>query len=241
MVMIMGDQPHRPVAEVAPKLRPAEQILAQGNSVRAVAQKLGIAEPPYQPWRPQSDPPNKLPHTGPVKEMSKGNPRKPVAPSIQKFSVRRDESWEMFGLFVNAILADLAVTRVQPPSDVPLTISPKLVRALLYLAQHGGRAMTVGELAEGIGISLGWASRVADELVSIGLLDRIRNEHDRRVVQLQLTQSASGICERLWSDREGAIVAALSEVSPEERPVIAQFLRKLATELELHTSKASRS
>lgn len=145
----------------------------------------------------------------------------------------------MFGLFVNAILADVAVTRAGPPSDMPVTVSPKLVRALLYLAQHGGRAMTVGELAEGVGVSLGWASRVADELVSIGLLERVRDDRDRRVVQLQLTPSATLISGRLWSDREDAIVAALSEIFPEERPVIARFLRRLATELESHASKVS--
>jgi DNA-binding MarR family transcriptional regulator len=174
-----------------------------------------------------------------LKDFVRGGLRKPSGVPSEKFSVRRDESWEMFGLFMNAILADAAVTRRRPAAEVPREISPKLVRALLYLAQHGGRAMTVGELAEGIGVSLGWASRVADELVSLGLIERVRNENDRRVVQLQMTPGAAAVSGRLWSDREGAIVSALSEVSPEERPLIARFLRKLTAELEMHAAKSS--
>ena len=155
----------------------------------------------------------------------------------QRFPVRDEESWEMFGLFINAILADVAVTRAGPPAGVPAKISPKLVRALLYLAQHGGCSMTVSELAEGMGVSLGWASRVADELVEAGLLNRVRDGRDRRIVQLRLTERAAAINSRLWSDREGSIVAALSEAAPDERQAIARFLRRLTAELERHVSE----
>jgi DNA-binding MarR family transcriptional regulator/transposase-like protein len=245
----MGEQQQHSAEQVVQKLRAADQMLAQGAAVGTVARKLGVTEQTYQQWRAQGAglSTRERPNPVPAKEAPKNNPQNHsqgnsqnnTASSSPKFPVRREESWEMFGLFVNAILADVAVTRSGPPSDVPMTISPKLVRALLYLAQHGGRAMTVGELAEGVGVSLGWASRVADELVAIGLLERIRDDHDRRVVQLQLTPRATVISGRLWSDREDAIVAALSEVFPEERQVIARFLRRLTAELESHASKST--
>lgn len=222
---------------MAQKLRASESMLAQGAPMRTAVQNIGIPAQAYQ-QAASGDASNKTSQTGVgLKEMPKGIARKSVVAQLPKFAVRRDESWEMFGLFMDAILADLAVTRMGPPSDVPRRISPKLARALFYLAQHGGCATTVGELAEGVGVSLGWASRVADELVSIGLLERVRNENDRRVVQLQLTPSATAINSRLWNEREGAITTALSEVSPEQRPVIARFLRKLAAELETQVSK----
>lgn len=233
----MREQPFRSVQTV-PKTRVPDSLLAQGAPIRAAVQNLGVTGPSYQQLAPPGDASNKSAHTSTMKEMPKGLPRKPMVATVPKFAVRRDESWEMFGLFMDAILADLAVTRMGPPADLPRRISPKLARALFYLAQHGGCATTVGELAEGVGVSLGWASRVADELVSIGLLERIRNENDRRVVQLQLTPTATAINGRLWNEREGAITAALSEVSPEQRPLIARFLRKLAVELETQASKA---
>lgn len=235
MGVSMGEQQQHSAEQVVQKLRAADQMVAQGLAVSTVARKLGITEQTYQQWRTQGGAMVPRQRTAVPKETLK-NPT-PSAVAAGKFPVRREESWEMFGLFVNAILADVAVARAVPPSEGP-AISPKLVRALLYLAQHGGRAMTVGELAEGVGVSLGWASRVADELVAAGLLERVRDDRDRRVVQLQLTAQATVVSSRLWSDREEAIVAALSEVFPEERPVIARFLRRLTTELEMHASKS---
>lgn len=234
----MGEQHQHSAEQVAQKLRAADQMVAQGLAVSTVARKLGITEQTYQEWRTQGGAMGARQRTTVPKETLKNSTQIAGSAAAGKFPVRREESWEMFGLFVNAILADVAVARAGPPSDGP-AISPKLVRALLYLAQHGGRAMTVGELAEGVGVSLGWASRVADELVAAGLLERVRDDRDRRVVQLQLTARATVVSSRLWSDREEAIVAALSEVFPEERPVIARFLRRLTTELEMHASKSS--
>lgn len=233
----MREQPSQSV-QVVQKIRVPDSLLAQGAPIRTAVQNLGVTAQVYQQSAPPGETASKSAQPSTLKEMPKGIPRKPMVAPLPKFGVRRDESWEMFGLFMDAILADLAVTRMGPPSDLPRRISPKLARALFYLAQHGGCATTVGELAEGVGVSLGWASRVADELVSIGLLERVRNENDRRVVQLQLTPSATAINGRLWNEREGAITAALSEVSPEQRPVIARFFRKLASELETQASKA---
>jgi DNA-binding MarR family transcriptional regulator len=232
----MREQQHS--AAHVQKLRVAGPILTEGPSIRAASEKIGIAPQTFA-GAPMPDTfSTKNFQSNTLKEFVRGGLRKPGGVPSEKFSVRRDESWEMFGLFMNAILADAAVTRRRPTAEVPREISPKLVRALLYLAQHGGRALTVGELAEGIGVSLGWASRVADELVSLGLLERVRNENDRRVVQLQMTPGAAAVSGRLWSDREAAIVSALSEVSPEERPLIARFLRKLTAELEMHAAKS---
>ena len=233
----MSEQQHFSTEQVIQKLRSADQMLAQGVAVSTVARKLGITEQTYQQWRSQGVSMGPRQRAAVPKEIPKNGSQTASSGTVAKFPVRREESWEMFGLFVNAILADVAVARAGPPSDVAVNISPKLVRALLYLAQHGGRALTVGELAEGVGVSLGWASRVADELVAAGLLERVRDDRDRRVVQLRLTPRATLISSRLWSDREEAIVAALSEVFPEERQVIARFLRRLTAELETHAAK----
>ena len=220
----MTDQHYQPPVLTAPKSRVAHPIMAASADTAAEA-----TQPAYRRRQAQADVRVKMDHS----REGQGNEET----SSPKFPVRDEESWEMFGLFINAILADVAVTRAGPPAGVPAKISPKLVRALLYLAQHGGSAMTVSELAEGMGVSLGWASRVADELVEAGLLSRVRDGRDRRVVQLRLTERATAINSRLWSDREGSIVAALSEAAPDERQAIARFLRRLTTELERHASE----
>jgi DNA-binding MarR family transcriptional regulator len=143
-----------------------------------------------------------------------------------KYPVCHKESRTMFGLFQNATLADVNVVRAGPAA----TVSPTLVRALLYL-RHQDRAITVGELAEGLGATLGWASRIADELVKNGFVERGREKRDRRVVLLQMNKRALRISRRLWMDRERAVVAALGGVPPRNRRGIARFLQRLTTEL----------
>lgn len=101
------------------------------------------------------------------------------------FPVQREESGKLFDLFVSAGRAYVAVARASTHTDLP-PMSLKLIPSLLYLTKHDGRFVTIGELAEGVGASLGWASRIADELSSMGLLSRIRDERDRRIVRLQL-------------------------------------------------------
>jgi DNA-binding MarR family transcriptional regulator len=155
----------------------------------------------------------------------------------EEFAAQRSESWEIVGVFMDIFVADAAAIRAKPPRDIETALSPKLVRALLYLVQHGDVEMTVGSLADGLGVSLGWASRVADELVSIGFLNRSRNSRDRRIVQLQLSERAKEVGDQLWAAREGAVTAALSEVSPSERQAIVRFLRRFIVELDLHGSK----
>ena len=125
----MREQPSQSV-QVVQKIRVPDSLLAQGAPIRAAAQNLGVTAPPYQQSAPQGDTANKSAQPSTLKEMPKGIPRKPMVAPGPKFGVRRDESWEMFGLFMDAILADLAVTRMGPPSDLPRRISPKLSRAL---------------------------------------------------------------------------------------------------------------
>ena len=162
----------------------------------------------------------------------------PCPAADPEYPVGQDEAWAMFGLLLNFILADVAVTRSCSPVGAPPGFSPKLTRALLYLEQASG-PMTVGELAEGLGISLGWASRIADDLATSGLIDRDRNEQDRRVVQLKLTKGARDIADRLWTDRQGAIVSALERVPPGERDVLARFVERLTEELERYVCLAT--
>lgn len=148
------------------------------------------------------------------------------------FSVRRDESSEIFGLFLSAMEAGVAAMRTDLSLDTTVEFPAKLVRVLLFLLQHRGTAVAVGDLAEGLRVSLGWASRVADELALLGFVNRVRSERDRRVVHLELTEKAIKVAERLWSDHEAAIAAALGDLFPNERATVARFLRRLRTELE---------
>jgi DNA-binding MarR family transcriptional regulator len=108
--------------------------------------------------------------------------------------------------------------------------SEHAIRAAIYLYQHGER--TVGQLAAGLGISRGWASRVADELVTRGHAARESDPVDRRVVHLRLTEGSLAEIERAYRWRGDVVAAALAEHGPAERAAIRRFLQRVASELE---------
>jgi len=113
------------------------------------------------------------------------------------------------------------------PRETPA--SQHAIRAAIYLYQHGER--TVGQLAAGLGISRGWASRVAEELVERGHLARTSDPGDRRVVRLRLTERSLAEIERAYRWRGDVVAAALAEHGPAERDAIRRFLRRVATDL----------
>jgi DNA-binding MarR family transcriptional regulator len=167
--------------------------------------------------------------------------RRPRAPAQ---AVSRDEAFETSRLVVELLhaahasrrVADAAAHPTPAAADDPGAVgsheappSDHAIRAAIYLYQHGER--TVGQLATGLGISRGWASRVAEELVERGHAAREGDPGDRRVVHLRLTDRSLAEIERAYRWRGDVVAAALAEHAPAERAAIRQFLRQVATGL----------
>jgi DNA-binding MarR family transcriptional regulator len=110
--------------------------------------------------------------------------------------------------------------------------SAHVIRAAIHIHEEGPQ--TIGQLAQGLGISQGWASRVVDELERAGYVERERDPADRRVVRVRLTPMAVERVERAYRWRGGAVEAALSGMEPEERAAVATFLRRF-----IESSRAS--
>jgi DNA-binding MarR family transcriptional regulator len=109
-----------------------------------------------------------------------------------------------------------------------IDVSTHAVRAAIHVHQHGER--TVGQLASGMGISYGWASRVVDELEAAGYLIRERDKEDRRVVRVRLNPEKRAEVERAYRWRGHAVEQALEPLSEPEREAVRIFLRRV-TEL----------
>jgi DNA-binding MarR family transcriptional regulator len=107
--------------------------------------------------------------------------------------------------------------------------STHAIRAAFHVYQHGQR--TIGQLADGLGISYGWASRVVTELEAGGLVERRVDPSDRRVVHVLLTPDALAMVERTYRWRAEAIQRALDGLSPEQRDGVRAFLRRATEEL----------
>ncbi len=104
-------------------------------------------------------------------------------------------------------------------------ISSHAVRAAIHVYQHGER--TVGQLASGLGISYGWASRVVEELEAAHYVIRQRDPEDRRIVRVRLNPDVLEDVERAYHWRGQAVEAALDPLSESEREAVRLFLRRV--------------
>ena len=106
-----------------------------------------------------------------------------------------------------------------------VAVSTHAVRAAIHIYQHGER--TVGQLASGLGISYGWASRVVEELEAAGYAIRERDADDRRVVRVRLDPAKKVEVERAYQWRSETVRAALAPLVDSERDAVRLFLRRL--------------
>jgi DNA-binding MarR family transcriptional regulator len=115
-----------------------------------------------------------------------------------------------------------------PGGDVhaalPGPLASHVIRAAIHVYTHGPQ--TIGQLATGLGISQGWASRVVDEMERAGYLERRRDPDDRRVVRVSLVPAAVERVEMAYRWRGDAVESALEGMSPDERAAVERFLRR---------------
>jgi len=108
-------------------------------------------------------------------------------------------------------------------------ISSHVIRAAIHI--YGNGPQTIGQLATGLGVSQGWASRLVDEMERAGYVARERDPGDRRVVRVSLVPAAVERVEKAYRWRGDAVEAALEGMSPRERAAVAGFLRRFVDEV----------
>ena len=110
------------------------------------------------------------------------------------------------------------------PGGTGSPVASHVIRAAIHIYAHGPR--TISELANGLGISQGWASRIVDEMERAGYVERERDATDRRVVRVRLAPKAVARVEMVYSWRGDAVEAALDGMSTTERGAVNEFLRR---------------
>ena len=110
-----------------------------------------------------------------------------------------------------------------------LRISPSDLRCLDLVEASGG--MTAGELASASGLTTGAVTAVIDRLEQAGYLRRVRDEADRRKVNVEVTprhyEEAGKVWAPLMEDWQRTLAARFTA---KELRTITEFLRS-ATEL----------
>jgi DNA-binding MarR family transcriptional regulator len=107
-------------------------------------------------------------------------------------------------------------------------LGPRHVPVLMAVGFDG--PMSVGELAERIGLSLATTSMMVGELDRQGLLERAEDERDRRRTLVRLPDSHRAVINGWSQERIAPVARALARLSPTARRHFLEGMRALAEE-----------
>jgi DNA-binding MarR family transcriptional regulator len=126
-------------------------------------------------------------------------------------------------------LWDACFTPLPPGPVAELPVGQ--ARTLVHLQVAGRRRM--GELADDLGVRLPTASRIVDRLVARGLVARVADPDDRRVVRVEATPTGIALAQAARSFRRAVIVSRLERLDDEGRAALLEalaLLEKVAAE-----------
>lgn len=104
---------------------------------------------------------------------------------------------------------------------------PARLRLLDALAAASG-PLSVGEIAEAVGVDQPRASRLVQQSVEMGLVRREADPDDARRTRIVLTDEGRAILRGFRGDRRETIAGALGSFTDDERAELARLLAKLA-------------
>ncbi|MGQ7294975.1 MarR family winged helix-turn-helix transcriptional regulator [Quadrisphaera sp. KR29] len=107
-------------------------------------------------------------------------------------------------------------------AELDAGLSPPQLRVVVVLHEQGPSSVSAVAAATRSAVST--ASRTADRLSGLGLLERVQGD-DRREVLLRLTRRGSALAREWVERRSDAVVAALEHWSPQRRAALLAVLR----------------
>jgi DNA-binding MarR family transcriptional regulator len=129
---------------------------------------------------------------------------------------------------LDAVLAAcriLVAISAQSIAAVDDTVDLTQFRVLVIV---GSGSPSLGEVAEGAGLSLSTASRMCDRLVGQGLLNRSDDPANRRQLRLTLTPSGRAVITQSWKQRQRAIEPVLRRLGADQRRQLVEALAAFA-------------
>jgi DNA-binding MarR family transcriptional regulator len=106
-----------------------------------------------------------------------------------------------------------------------LTLSQ--VTVLLLLKEARGGTMPMGQTAHELGVSLPTASGLVDRLHREGLVDRVVNVRDRRVVLVRLTPEGRTVIQRMLRLLSDLLTHLLADLTEAEQESLAQAVERV--------------
>ncbi|HYF96106.1 MAG TPA: MarR family transcriptional regulator [Symbiobacteriaceae bacterium] len=104
-------------------------------------------------------------------------------------------------------------------------VTPPQFEALLTLREFG--ALTMGELCEKMFLACSTATDLVDRMERNGLVERVRDKADRRVVRLRVLEKGEQVADEVTAARQAQLATVLAPVSLEDKERLIQSLEHL--------------
>jgi DNA-binding MarR family transcriptional regulator len=110
-------------------------------------------------------------------------------------------------------------------------VTPQQYWLLRHLRRHG--PLTIGQVAEVLGVSQSSATTACKRLEASGLITRRRQTDDQRVVLVELTDKGETQVETWRRLRREALAHALEHLEPGEREELQRLVERILTITEI--------
>jgi DNA-binding MarR family transcriptional regulator len=114
-------------------------------------------------------------------------------------------------------------------------VSMANLHVLSMLERHG--AMTMSGVADALDISFSNATGIVDRMEERGLVERVRNVEDRRVVDVRLTDAGRAALADIEVFRDEAVALVLAELDDRQLASLAETLRDLGAAVATATER----
>jgi DNA-binding MarR family transcriptional regulator len=141
-----------------------------------------------------------------------------------------DRLAEDIGLFRRAMIPEFLIGMLNRVGDA----EPNLVQLATLYVLDGGTSPTVGELAERLGRSTSVTSRMVDQLVTRGWIDRAEDAADRRAKRLAITTAGQGFLREFEGIRAQAQREVMAYLTEDERRTVSEGMALLGKASQMH-------
>lgn len=115
------------------------------------------------------------------------------------------------------------------------SITPAQVGGLIYLSAHGSASMT--DLARYLGVTKPSATALIDRLIGQGLVSRLSDNQDRRIVKIALTVKGKKLMESIKKQKQLALCDIFGRISGFDRQEYVRILREVVRSLDEQNKK----
>lgn len=112
----------------------------------------------------------------------------------------------------------------------PYGVTPAQYNVLRILRGSAPQTLSCSELGERLLDRTPDVTRLLNRLQRGGLIRRERAEHDRRIVEVGITEEGQALVEQMEEEMEAAEGRLMSHLSPEEKSQLTQLLERLRTD-----------